>query len=59
MDRRAGASDGEDRDLNLLTDVGVLPGTQLHCTITTLDPVLWRLVEPSTSPPAQRQTVMR
>jgi DNA repair photolyase len=59
MDRRAGASDGEDRDLNLLTDVGVLPGTQLRCTITTLDPVLWRLVEPSTSPLAQRQTVMR
>lgn len=47
------------RDLDLLTDLSALPGTRVNFTITTLDPTLWRLVEPGTPPPAQRLAVMR
>jgi DNA repair photolyase len=47
------------RDLDLLTDLAALPGTRVNFTITTLDPMLWRLVEPGTPPPAQRLSVMR
>jgi DNA repair photolyase len=41
------------RDLDLLTDLATLPGTRVNFTITTLDPVLSRLVEPGTPPPTQ------
>ena len=47
------------RDLGLLTELAVLPGTRVNFTITTLDPMLWCLVEPGTPPSAQRLSVMR
>ncbi len=47
------------RDRDLLVALAGLPGTRVNFTITTLDPVLWRLVEPGTPPPAQRLAVMR
>jgi DNA repair photolyase len=47
------------RDLDLLKQLAVLPGTQVNFTITTLDLTLWRLIEPGTPPPAQRLAVMR
>jgi DNA repair photolyase len=47
------------RELDLLKDLSVLPGTRVNFTITTLDPTLWRLIEPGTPPPAQRLAVMR
>jgi DNA repair photolyase len=47
------------RDLELLTDLAQGSGATVYFTITTLDPELWRLIEPGTPPPAQRLTVMR
>jgi DNA repair photolyase len=47
------------RDLDLLTDLARGPGATVNFTITTLDPALWRLIEPGTPPPAQRLAVMQ
>lgn len=47
------------RDGDLLAGLARLPGTRVNVTITTLDPVLWRQVEPGTPPPRQRLEVMR
>ena len=46
------------RDLDLLAGLARLPGTRVNFTITTLDPDLWRLLEPGTPSPAQRLRVM-
>jgi DNA repair photolyase len=47
------------RDLDLLRELAHLPGTRVNFSITTLDPRLWRLVEPGTPSPMQRLRVMR
>jgi DNA repair photolyase len=47
------------RDLDLLVALAAVASVKVHFTITTVDPVLWRLVEPGTPPPAQRLRVMR
>lgn len=47
------------RDLDLLVALAAMPGTRVNFTITTLDPDLWRSIEPGTPPPGQRLAVMR
>jgi DNA repair photolyase len=47
------------RDLDLLVALADLPGTRVNFSITTLEPDLWRQIEPGTPPPAQRLAVMR
>ncbi len=47
------------RDADLLADLARVAGVTVHFTITTLDPVLWALVEPGTPPPAKRLAVLR
>lgn len=42
------------RDLDVLVDVQRLAGVTVYVTVTTLDPELWRLIEPGTPPPLQR-----
>ena len=46
------------RDLDLLAGLARLPGTRVNFSITTLDPDLWRLLEPGTPSPAQRLRIM-
>jgi DNA repair photolyase len=46
------------RDLDLLTGLAHGPGAMVYFTITTLDPDLWRLIEPGTPPPLKRLQVM-
>lgn len=47
------------RDRDLWVELARLPGTRVNVTVTTLDPLLWRLLEPGTPPPARRLDVMR
>ena len=47
------------RDLDLLTALAQGPGATVYFTITTLDPALWRLLEPGTPPPAKRLQVLQ
>jgi DNA repair photolyase len=47
------------RDLDLLAQLADGPGATVYFTITTLDPDLWRLVEPGTPPPLKRLAVLR
>lgn len=46
------------RDLDLLADLARLAQVRVSFTVTTLDPELWRLVEPGTPPPASRLRVL-
>lgn len=47
------------RDLDLLARISDGPGATVYFTITTLDPALWRLIEPGTPPPAKRLEVLQ
>jgi DNA repair photolyase len=47
------------RDRDLLTQLADGPGATVFFTITTLDPDLWRLIEPGTPPPRKRLAVLR
>src|SRR5829696_6785478 len=47
------------RDLDVLTKLAQGPGATVYFTITTLDPDLWRLIEPGTPPPLKRLEVLR
>src|SRR5829696_5935287 len=47
------------RDLDLLSELAKGPGATVYFTITTLDPDLWRLLEPGTPPPLKRLQVMQ
>jgi DNA repair photolyase len=47
------------RDRDVLAALALLPGTRVNFSITTLDPDLWRLIEPGTPAPLQRLAVMR
>jgi DNA repair photolyase len=47
------------RDLDLLADLARVADVRVWFTVTTLDPALWRSVEPGTPPPAQRLAVLR
>ena len=46
------------RDRELLADLARVALVRVSFTITTLDPVLWRLIEPGTPPPASRLRVL-
>jgi DNA repair photolyase len=47
------------RDRDLLAELAQGPGATVYFTITTLDPELWRLIEPGTPPPLKRLRVMQ
>ncbi len=47
------------RDLHLLADLARLTDVTVFFTVTTLDPAVWRAVEPGTPPPLKRLNVMR
>src|SRR5829696_7528426 len=47
------------RDRDLLKQLANGPGATVYFTITTLDPDLWRLLEPGTPPPLKRLQVMQ
>ena len=47
------------RDLELLAELAQGPGATVYFTITTLDPDLWRLIEPGTPPPHKRLAVLQ
>ena len=47
------------RDRDLLTELAQGPGATVYFTITTLDPDLWRVIEPGTPPPQKRLQVMQ
>jgi DNA repair photolyase len=47
------------RDLDLLAELARVTRVKVNFTITTLDPELWRLIEPGTPPPAKRLAVLR
>jgi DNA repair photolyase len=47
------------RDLDLLTELARGPGAIVYFTITTLDPAIWRLIEPGTPPPHKRLEVLQ
>lgn len=47
------------RDIDLLAELARLSEVRVHLTITTLDSILWRLVEPGTPPPQQRLNTVR
>ena len=47
------------RDADLLADLARVAGATVYFTVTTLDPDVWRAVEPGTPPPAKRLCVMR
>jgi DNA repair photolyase len=47
------------RDLDVLTDLTRGSGATVYFTVTTLDPDLWRRIEPGTPPPHKRLEVMR
>ena len=47
------------RDRDLLSALAQGPGATVYFTITSLDPDLWRLVEPGTPPPLKRLQVMQ
>jgi DNA repair photolyase len=47
------------RDLDVLTELARGPGATVYFTVTTLDPDLWRRIEPGTPPPHKRLQVMQ
>ncbi len=47
------------RDLDLLADLARLADVTVFFTVTTLDPAIWRKVEPGTPPPLQRLRIMQ
>jgi DNA repair photolyase len=47
------------RDADLLAELARVAGATVYFTVTTLDPDVWRAVEPGTPPPAKRLCVMR
>jgi DNA repair photolyase len=47
------------RDLDLLAELARIARVKVTFTITTVDPAVWRLVEPGTPPPLKRLQVMR
>src|SRR5215203_2797319 len=47
------------RDLDVLTKLAQGPGATVYFTITTLEPELWRLIEPGTPPSLKRLEVLR
>jgi DNA repair photolyase len=47
------------RDRELLAALAQGPGATVYFTITTLDPDLWRLIEPGTPPPLKRLAVLQ
>ncbi|CAA9567171.1 MAG: Radical SAM domain protein [uncultured Thermomicrobiales bacterium] len=47
------------RDLDLLAALAAVASVSVYVTVTTLDPALWRLVEPGTPPPLQRLAIVR
>jgi DNA repair photolyase len=47
------------RDWELLAELAQGPGATVYFTITTLDPGLWRVIEPGTPPPYKRLEVLR
>jgi DNA repair photolyase len=47
------------RDLDLLIELARVTQVKVNFTITTLDPTLWRLIEPGTPPPEKRLAVLR
>src|SRR5215207_643896 len=47
------------RDRDLLAELAQGPGATVYFTITTLDPDLWRVIEPGTPPPDKRLEVLR
>lgn len=47
------------RDGDVLADLAQYADVSVHFTITTLDPEVWRAVEPGTAPPWKRLEVMR
>jgi DNA repair photolyase len=47
------------RDLDLLAELARIARVKVNFTITTVDPAVWRLVEPGTPPPLKRLQVMR
>jgi DNA repair photolyase len=47
------------RDLDLLAELAQGPGATVYFTITTLEPDLWRVIEPGTPPPHKRLEVLR
>jgi len=47
------------RDLDLLAALAAVAPVSVYLTVTTLDPGLWRLVEPGTPPPRQRLAIVR
>ncbi|MDP9469096.1 MAG: radical SAM protein [Chloroflexota bacterium] len=47
------------RDLDLLSELADLADVTVFFTVTTLDPAIWRKVEPGTPPPLQRLRVMQ
>src|SRR5215212_8946273 len=46
------------RDQDLLAELAQGPGAMVYFTVTTLDPDLWRLIEPGTPPPLKRLRLM-
>jgi DNA repair photolyase len=46
------------RDADLLAELARVAEATVYFTVTTLDPAVWRLVEPGTPPPAKRLEVM-
>ena len=47
------------RDLDVLVELARVTEVTVHFTVTSLDPAVWRAVEPGTPPPWQRLRVMR
>ena len=47
------------RDRDLLAELAQGPGATVYFTITTLDPNLWRVIEPGTPSPHKRLEVLR
>jgi DNA repair photolyase len=47
------------RDMDLLAQLQAVAGARVSFTVTTLDPDLWRALEPGTPPPHKRLSVMR
>jgi DNA repair photolyase len=46
------------RDRDLLVALQAVAGVRVNLTVTTLDPALWRSVEPGTPPPAKRLEIL-
>lgn len=47
------------RDVELLARLQSVAGVRVSFTVTTLDPALWRALEPGTPPPHKRLDIMR